>query len=216
MYEGFVAAYESRELAFDETYYDLCRALSASPLRSNHLGPLGEVLGCLEAMIGGRVRLRGQRFYVERGEHRSPSGQRLEAHLLAEGLRKIAVIAHLIQNGTVNRNSVLFWDEPDANLNPGLITSLAEILHRLAGAGLQIILATHDYLLAHELSLKAEHPEEESVAYRFFSFYRDQPEGPVAVEQASTLADMEHNSILEEYAAHHEREQRLSARGLSA
>jgi hypothetical protein len=30
-YEGFIAAYQARELSFDETYYDLCVALSAAP-----------------------------------------------------------------------------------------------------------------------------------------------------------------------------------------
>jgi len=31
--EGFIAAYENRELAYDETYYDLSLALNALPLR---------------------------------------------------------------------------------------------------------------------------------------------------------------------------------------
>ncbi len=32
-YEGFIAAYTNRELSFDGTYFDLCVALSASPLK---------------------------------------------------------------------------------------------------------------------------------------------------------------------------------------
>lgn len=31
--EGFIAAYDNRELAYDETYYDLSLALNALPLR---------------------------------------------------------------------------------------------------------------------------------------------------------------------------------------
>lgn len=38
MYEGFIAAYEQRELSFDETYFDLCKALTGKPL----LGPRGK------------------------------------------------------------------------------------------------------------------------------------------------------------------------------
>ncbi len=33
MYEGFAAAYQDRELSFDETYYDACVALGRGALR---------------------------------------------------------------------------------------------------------------------------------------------------------------------------------------
>lgn len=209
MYEGFAAAYERRELSFDKTYFDLCEKMSASPLRSGLLNGFEEVLRGLESLLGGRVRLRGNRFYVEAGEHVT------EAHLLAEGLRKIAVLAHLIQNGSLTKNTVLFWDEPEANLHPSLIVELANLLHRLAEGGVQIILATHDYLLAHELSLKAEHTTDETTGFRFFSFYRDAPEEGVRIESGAVLAEIEHNPILEEYAIHHEREQLLMQKALS-
>ncbi|MCP4662517.1 MAG: AAA family ATPase [bacterium] len=210
MYEGFVAAYDNRELSFDETYYDLCVAMSANPLRSNHLGELSEVLDPLQEILGGRVRLRGNRFYVESEQERT------EAHLLAEGLRKIAVVAHLIRNGSLARNSIVFWDEPEANLNPTLVTKVAVALHQLARAGMQIVTATHDYLLAHELSLMAEYPGDAPIENRFFSFYGDPPAGAVRVESASTLVEIEHNPLLEEYAAHHEREQVFFHQSLTA
>ena len=34
IYDGFIAAYDRRELSFDETYYDLCVALSGKPLKA--------------------------------------------------------------------------------------------------------------------------------------------------------------------------------------
>ena len=210
MYEGFVAAYDNRELSFDETYYDLCVAMSANPLRSNHLGELSEVLDPLQEILGGWVRLRGNRFYVELEQ------ERMEAHLLAEGLRKIAVVAHLIRNGSLARRSIVFWDEPEANLNPTLVTKMAVALYQLARAGMQIVIATHDYLLAHELSLMAEYPEETPIENRFFSFYSEAPASAVQIESASTLVGIEHNPLLEEYAAHHEREQIFFHQSLTA
>jgi energy-coupling factor transporter ATP-binding protein EcfA2 len=202
MYEGFVAAYESRELSFDETYFDLCVAMSARPLRSEHASELKALLGPLEEILGGRVELVGNRFYVGSGKDRT------EAHLLAEGMRKIAVLAHLIRNGSLASNSVLFWDEPESNLNPYLITQVAKTIRKLAGAGTQIVIATHDYLLAHELSLLAEYPSEPPIETRFFSFFHA-ADGSVSVEAASTLVGIDHNQILEEYASFHEREQEL-------
>lgn len=49
-------------------------------------------------------------------------------NLVAEGLRKIALLWQLIKNGTLEKGSVLFWDEPEANINPKYIPVLAELL----------------------------------------------------------------------------------------
>lgn len=133
----------------------------------------------------------------------------IEAHLLAEGYRKIASIVHLISNGSLMKNAVLFWDEPEANLNPRLITKVAQTLRFLAAAGVQILMATHDYLLSHELALAAEYGTDPRVATRFFAFTRGQPWGPVRVTAADHLAELSDNPILREFAAHYDREQRL-------
>lgn len=52
----------------------------------------------------------------------------MEFNLVAEGLRKIALLWQLIKNGTLEKESVLFWDEPEANINPEYIPVLAELL----------------------------------------------------------------------------------------
>lgn len=210
MYEGFVASYEARELAFDETYYDVCKALAASQLR----GPRGERAAALfnpiEEALGGRVRLVGNRFHVVLAE-----GD-FEAPLVAEGLRKVASVAHLIANGSLVENGVLFWDEPEANLNSRIIVQVVGFLQAFAQRGVQIFLASHDYLLTHRLSLSAEYPGPHgTVAMRFFSLYRDE-EGAVQVEQAPTLAGLEHNPILQEFARHYDVEAEAFARSLEA
>ena len=111
MYEGFASAYVSRELSFDETYYDLCLALGFKPLR----GPRGETAAALfqplHDQLDAAVRLDGGRFYIE-----IPGEGIMEAHLVAEGFRKLASVMYLISNGSLMKNGVLFWDEPEANL----------------------------------------------------------------------------------------------------
>lgn len=209
MFEGFMAAYQRRELSFDETYYDLCLALSASPLRGAYLEQQRPLIERLEQLLGGRVRLEGARFYVER----DADEQAIEAHLLAEGHRKLATLVQLLRNGSLRPGSILFWDEPEANLNPQLILTLVEILQELAAAGVQIFLATHDYLLSHRLSLAAEYKTRPDVATRFFSFFRPQPGAGVEVEWADTLAGIEHNPILDGFAALYDLESRLFTRG---
>jgi AAA15 family ATPase/GTPase len=105
----------------------------------------------------------------------------------------------------------LFWDEPEANLNPRLVTLIAEILRRLANGGVQVFLATHDYLLSSELSLAAEYPEQSpahlNCDIRFFCAYR--AEDGVRIESSATLPQLRENPILKEFAAHYDREQLL-------
>lgn len=201
LYEGFIAAYEGRELSVDETYYDLCVALSANPLRGAREKKAAALAQPLEDLLGGTgaVRFDGGRFYV----------QTLEAHLVAEGLRKIASIVRLIVNGSLAHKSVLFWDEPEANLNPKLISRVAEFLRTVSAAGVQVFLATHDYLLTHELSLAVEYKTPPETPVRFFALSRSGGKGPVCVQRGDTLAELDRNPILEEFAAHYDRERAL-------
>jgi hypothetical protein len=117
IYEGFSAAYEQRETAFDETYYDLSRALSLLPLRGPRLQEVRSLIAPLEDVISGQVVQEHGRFYVRMSEGK------LEAHLVAEGYRKLASLMYLITNGSLIENGILFWDEPEANLNPKLVLS---------------------------------------------------------------------------------------------
>jgi energy-coupling factor transporter ATP-binding protein EcfA2 len=201
--EGFVAAYENRELAFDETYRDLCVALSAAPLRGPRGAKAAELVDPLLRVLGGRVVFESGRYYLASAEGK------LEAHLLAEGLRKVATLAHLIANGSLLKNGVLLWDEPEANMNPRLTVVLASALATLADEGVQVVLATHDYLLAHELSLRAEHGVSKS-GIQFFALYREARDEPAQIESGNTLAQINHNSILEEFVAHYDREAELT------
>ena len=41
-------------------------------------------------------------------------------------MRKIAHSWQLIKNGTLEKGSVLFWDKPEANINPRNIPAVVE------------------------------------------------------------------------------------------
>lgn len=211
-YEGFIAAYTKRETSFDETYYDLSLALNATPLRQPELSLIKDLLAPLQKAISGRktgrsiVRERNGRFYI-----RLPEGE-LEAPLVAEGYRKIAALIYLISNGSLTSDGIFFWDEPATNLNPQLIMPIIEVLQALALSGIQIFLATHDYLLSQDLSLLAEYPSNQAVPIKFFSLYHakhSNRKGGILVEEGNSLPLVEHNPILAEFAAHHDREVEL-------
>jgi hypothetical protein len=204
LYEGFIAAYESRELAFDETFKDLCVHLSATPLRGSAASwgvdacrKLESVLGCSQASWP-TVKISDGRFYV----------QGHEAHLVAEGHRKVAMILQLLLNGGIRSGCTIYWDEPESGLNPRLVKEIAELLVVLAECGLQIFIATHDYLLTSELSLAAEY-QTSKTNFRFFCLHRPDAQSPVEVESGALITDLERNPILEEFAMMYDREAAL-------
>jgi len=51
---------------------------------------------------------------------------------------------------------VLFWDEPESNLNPRLIKTIASVLMDLSQHGVQVIIATHSLFLLREIELLSQ------------------------------------------------------------
>jgi len=206
--EGFIAAYLNRETAFDETFYDLSVALNARLLTPGaRKAEVKDLIEPLEKVIGGKVTQKQGRFYVRLLEGK------LEAPLVSEGYLKLSELIYLINNGSLTRNSILFWDEPEANLNPKAVSVVVEVLRTLAASGIQIFIATHDYLLSQKLSLLVEYPSEISV--KFFALHKPNRRKGTQVEAAETLVDIENNPILEEFAAHYDQELELFQRASS-
>lgn len=54
----------------------------------------------------------------------------------------------LIHNGLLEKETILLWGEPEANLNPEMFPLVVDILLELERAGVQIFIATHSYNLA--------------------------------------------------------------------
>lgn len=194
LFEGFISLYEKREISFDETYLDLAKAMDAAPLKNEALKKVQNMLAPVLKKWNISVLRKGNRFYI------IDDGKEYEAHLVAEGLRKMATLLYLSINGELKPGSILFWDEPESNMNPTLISIIVDLLIELAGKyEVQIFVSTHDYLLSHKLSMMAEYAPEESPEMRFFSLCKT--EHKVTSEVADKLIDISHNPILEEYSA---------------
>ncbi|WP_204369100.1 AAA family ATPase [Methylocucumis oryzae] len=98
--------------------------------------------------IGGSLKLEGGKFYLI-----TPGAKQREITLVAEGVRKIATLIHLLENGSLEVGDTLFWDEPESNLNPKLIKDVAVALLLLCQNGIQVIVGTHSYFLLKEFDL---------------------------------------------------------------
>ena len=141
--------------------------------------------------MGGRIFLdkRG-RFYLK-----SAAGN-MEMQLVSEGLRKLAMLAQLISNGVLQENGYVFWDEPEANLNPKLIKLIAEVIYSLANNGVQVFIATHSLFLLRELEIITSTKNEKSFSQRYFALKAE--DESVSIEQGDALTDLPTLVMLDE------------------
>lgn len=176
-------------IEFDDTYLDIIAAAKIDVFRGVDSITRKKYLDILQKTSTGKVVLQDDRFYLKPGTQ-----AKLEFNLVAEGLRKIALLWQLIKNGTLEKGSVLFWDEPEANINPKFIPVLAELLIMLESEGVQIFVSTHDYFLSKYIEVKRS--KESDIQY--ISLYRD-GENKVHCETSTEFELLEHNSIMETF-----------------
>ncbi|MFQ5673876.1 MAG: ATP/GTP-binding protein [Nitrospinales bacterium] len=160
---GFRSLYSQREIHFEEIYADIIDRAYRPALRGPVDSDRKRLLTSLQKTMDGKVTIKEEEFFLKSGQGN------LEFTLLAEGIRKLGLLWLLIQNGTLLKGSVLFWDEPETNINPRLFGPLIEILLELQRMGIQVFLATHDYVILKELELR----KKETDTVSFYSLYRD-------------------------------------------
>ena len=106
-------------------------------------------MAVIRNLVGGEILTEGEAFFLKNADGR------MEFSLVAEGIRKPALMALLIRNGSLRAGTVLFWDEPEANLNPGMMPAVARALSTLASLGVQVFAATHSYAFLKEIELQS-------------------------------------------------------------
>ena len=198
IYPGFLPLYDAHHLEFEETWRDTCALLGAPALRGPRASDIASLLAPLEGQLGGRVVLeRNGRFYLA-----TTNAGQMEMPLVAEGLRKVAMLARLIASGSLLDKDCLFWDEPESNLNPKLIREVARAILRICEAGVQVFIATHSLFLLREFEILLEH-EFKEVEQRYFALRR-RGEG-VEVSQASEVDGIDPLVLLDEDLSQSER-----------
>ena len=149
---------------------------------------MAEMLKQIEQMIHGTVTYDAKRdeFYLKNGTSKQ------EFNLVAEGIRKMALLWQLVKNGTLEKGSILFWDEPEANINPAYISIIVEMLMELQRRGVQIFISTHDYMLASYFEVKKS--DGDQIAFHALTRTEDGLE--IVYEKASRFADIKDNPII--------------------
>ena len=172
---------------FDDTYVDIIAAARIDISRGPGTAEQKKYLKSLQKITQGRVAMADERFYLKPGNQ-----SRIEFNLVAEGVRKIALLWQLVKNGTLEKGAVLFWDEPEANINPKYLPVLVELLLELQRNGVQIFISTHDYILAKYFELRTLLRDE--VVYH--SLYREEVSKDICVETEKKFSTLKHNAIM--------------------
>ena len=197
-FEGFLSAYEKRELQFDETYRDLALHLSATKLKIPPTFIKQQGLKNLSTDVGGTLKLEGGKFYLV------SSGSKLrEITLVAEGIRKIATLLHLLENGSLEVGDTLIWDEPESNLNPRLIKDVALAILFLCTNGIQVVIGTHSLFLLREIEILTSQKQFKDIPQRYFALGK--AGDTVTVEQGDSVDDINPFVMLDEALAQSDR-----------
>ena len=200
--KGFLALNQKyHNMPFDGTQVDIIVNASLPEVREIPLRMQG-ILDKISQVIDGTVIQEDDIFYVLKKD-----GRKVDFSLEAEGLRKLGLLWKLIRNGLIEKDTILLWDEPEANLNPELFPLVAEILLELQKNGVQIFVATHSYNFAKYLEILRN--EEEQVQFhniykRISDVYDEgkdslkdiQRSGTVCCSSAYTLEKLGSNHIM--------------------
>ena len=151
---------------FDDTYIDIVKLVKVDTSLEEK-GKEGKFqqkearksLKKLDDFIGGKLYydVKKANFYLK------IANSKQEINLVSDGIRRMSVLSQLIKNGTLEKGSVLFWDEPEASINPKHIPILVDLLFILENEGVQIFVSTHDYFLAKYIEVKRNEKSELSV-----------------------------------------------------
>jgi AAA15 family ATPase/GTPase len=198
IYPNFVAVYEGHYLEFEETWRDTCLLLGGLLQKGPKEKKIRTLLAPLEEAMNGQIELdKNGRFYLKN------SSGRIEMPLVAEGYRKLGMLARLIATGALLEKGYLFWDEPEANLNPRIIKAVAKSILDLSGSGIQVFIATHSLFLLRELEILLSDRRYKAVDVRFFGLH-DTSEG-VKVTQGPSVDEIGDIASLDESLAQSDR-----------
>ena len=95
----------------------------------------------------------------------------------------------------LTKGSILFWDEPEANLNPKMMELVVEILYKLVELGVQVFISTHNSMLTSRIRLC------EGKGQTMYHLFSKNEEGAIDYASYKSLQEMEDNPIQKAYEA---------------
>jgi AAA15 family ATPase/GTPase len=137
------------EMPYDDTYLNVIELARRWKLKETPK-IVSNIIDKLQNIIGGSVKVKDDgSFWMQKKD-----GLSIPFMNEADGFKKFGLLWQLLLNGSIDENTVLFWDEPENSINPEHIPILIEILIELQRQGVQIFLATHNYNIMNYINVK--------------------------------------------------------------
>jgi hypothetical protein len=160
--QGFLEMHTKYKMPFDQTQIDIL--VNSGLPTTREISSLCKILlEKIDKIIDGEVLYEDGKYYIVK-----KSGLLVEFSLEASGFQKFGLLWKLLRNGLLEKESVLFWDEPEASTNPELMSALTDILLELSRNGVQIFIATHSEILASYLDVSRNDGDD----VMFYSLYK--------------------------------------------
>jgi len=154
-FDAINATREHLEIAgFDDTYFDLIKALRLPVTRGEIQVDLKAIAHSIDERLNGQILFESQSFVFRKAREQYTMPQ------TAESIKKIGIFSTLINNRKLKTGSILFIDQPETHLHPHSIIILVDTLFKMAQAGLQIYLATHNEWVLKRFQGLAQHYNE--------------------------------------------------------
>ncbi len=174
-----------QEFGFDDTYYDLAKALTPS-VKGRNYKEFSASRTALESAIGGHIEYDAERKDWVFREGR----QTFSIAMASEGVKKLSILDALLGNHYLSKDSIIFVDEPECALHPRLVSQLMDIIAELTNAGLQFFIASHSYFVIKKLYLLAHQKKmsipvvsfEENGKCRTSDLRDEMPQNPIIEE----------------------------------
>lgn len=143
-----------KSFGFDDTYYDLVKALRISPKRGKNYTAFSNSRKMLNDVIDGKVEYdetSGKWFY------KNNRNQKFSIGATSEGVKKISIMDRLLSNGYLNNQSIIFIDEIESALHPTAICQFLDMIAQIATEmDLQFFISSHSYFVIKKLALIAK------------------------------------------------------------
>lgn len=142
-----------KSFGFDDTYYDLAKALRISPTRGRNYTAFAESRKIVKDVIDGKIEYDSD---SNKWSYKNSHNQKFSIGATSEGVKKISIMDRLLANGYLDNNSIIFIDEIESALHPAAICQFLDMIANLAEKmNLQFFVTSHSYFVIKKLVLIA-------------------------------------------------------------
>lgn len=153
----FSVILKSREVdksfGFDDTYYDLVKALRIAPTRGKNYAAFAKARDNVKKVIDGKVEYEES---TGKWVYRNSRNQKFSIGATSEGVKKIAIMDRMLANGYLDSHSIIFIDEIESALHPNAICQFLDMIAFLARKmKIQFFITSHSYFVIKKMTLIA-------------------------------------------------------------